>query len=187
MTIIKAESSSVHARLVFKQARLYLPPEIENKMRTDGKIDPDYYYFGNAFRDEIWYIGQNVSEPSFVEEESETVDYVSLEDLAVGDILKVHCTHPNAVYLIERINRDHPYRKLRIWNVGRGPFCFESNLELMSYFNRKERELEMGALKVETSTEWPYFVVDQLGLRAPQAEWVDTTREILFQRKKDLV
>ena len=57
----------------------------------------------------------------------------------------------------------------------------------MLYFNRKERELEMGALKVETSTEWPYFVVDQLGLRAPQAEWVDTTREILFQRKKDLV
>lgn len=183
MTIIKGKDSAAHSRLISSQARLYIPPEIEIKIRAEGKINLDYYYFGNAFMNEIWYIGQNVSEPRFVKEESETVNHIRLEDLAVGDILKVSCHHPSAVYIIERINRDHPYRKLRIWN-GRGPFCFESNLELISYFDPKNNEIEMGALKVETRTDWPYFVVDQLGLRAPQQTWVDSPQEILLQHKQ---
>ncbi|MBI2662181.1 hypothetical protein HYX11_01855 [Candidatus Woesearchaeota archaeon] len=37
--------------------------------------------------------------------------------------------------------------------------------------------------KMETSIDWPYFVID-FGLRAPQAEWVDTTKEILLQHKR---
>lgn len=184
MTIIHTTEWGAHSRAMTRQARLYIPLEIENKIRTDGKINLDYYYFGNAFRDGIWYIGQNVPEPRFIEEESEIIDHVRLENLAVGDILKVSCHHPNAVYVIEYINKDHPYRKLRIWNSGRGSFCFESNLELVSYFDYKESELEMGALKAGTSTDWPYFVIDEVGLRAPQAEWVDTTMEILLQRKR---
>ncbi len=183
MTIITGKDSAAHSRLISRQARLYIPPEIEQEIRADGKINLEYYYFGTAFSDGIWYIGQNVPEPSFIEEESETVDHIRLEDLAIGDMLKVSCHHPNAVYIIEHINKDHPYRKLRIWN-GRGPFCFEGNLELISYFDDKKNEVEMGALKVGTSTDWPYFVVDQLGLKAPQAEWVDSPTEILVQRKR---
>ncbi len=184
MTIIKPTDGGKHSRLMARQARLYIPPKIETKIRAEGKINLDYYYFGNAFSGRpALYIGQHVPEPDLIEEESETLDHIGLEDLAVGDLLKVYCHHPHAVYVIERIDKDHPYRKLRIWN-GRGPYCFESNLEFLSYYDYKREEIEMAALKVGASTDWPYFTIDELGLRAPQEGWVDITREILLQRKR---
>lgn len=179
MTIVKKGDSDVLSRLLSRHARLYIPPAEERKMQSDG-VDLSYYYFGNFTK--RYLIGENVPEPNFSIDRSEELPYVKLEDLVTGDVLRVDCEHSLAKYLIEITNKDHPNRKLRIWNMGRGPFCFESNVELIAYYDVKENQAEAGALKTHCSTDWPYFVVDS-GLRAPQQEWVDTPERILLQRK----
>lgn len=127
----------------------------------------------------------HLDEPIIDQNRCDRIDYVRLEDLCVGDILSIKGdkdSHPSAKYLVE-IAEVGGKRVVRIWNRGRGPYCFIASFETINYYSRKERDGELGALKVGATSTWPYFRIHGDGLQHPSGEdWTDYVGEILLQR-----
>ncbi len=127
----------------------------------------------------------NADEPFVDETRCERHDYVRLEDLCVGDTLCVKGddkSHPNANYLLQIVKRDGA-NVARLWNKGRGPYCFVVSLTTINYYDGRNKVGEFGALKVNGNSTWPYFTIRVEGLLDPTESWSDGVGEILLQRK----
>jgi hypothetical protein len=131
-------------------------------------------------------VEQCMPEPKFNNAHSESCEYISLESLSVGDILKVdgdEKSHPSTKYFVEIIEREK-IKRIRLWNQGRGPVCLIGSLECISFYDHRNKTAEFGALKVGANSVWPYFIVHSDGLlQQPLETWSDGVGEILLQKR----